>query len=472
MRHVSPRLADLTARAQSLTSAGDLTEAHRVLSDALAPVDVDPLRATPELAEAAALHARILITLGDPYAARAWAGFAQAAQHRLHGPRDERTLAATAAPAAVLHRVVSHARAADLYRDIVEQLTATDGPDSARVLAAEADLATAEHAGGHCAAARTRLAEAWRRHRDLYGDAALASIKMLARLGAMERECGLGAVSRDHLTLAQELCARYLPGEHPLTVQVATLARAPVSGRHVCRQTRSEPAGVTPVGAPGVTALHREDTSGGGRPDDGGYPPDQGGRHYGTDLQSLADTAPRPTVDPETDRLLPVPVPQPGLARSRRPVIVAGIGTVGLVVAAAAIAATIDRDGDQPVAAPLPSAAPITATASPPGSSPSGSVPTGSPPAGSAAAPTDVALRDVAGGVTLQWRYPSGAEGPVLISGGRTGQPRQAFQQLPAGSTTYVVYGLNERENYCFTVSVVYSVDSIAASEPVCTARG
>jgi hypothetical protein len=82
-----------------------------------------------------------------------------------------------------------------------------------------------------------------------------------------------------------------------------------------------------------------------------------------------------------------------------------------------------------------------------------------------------VVLRDSPGGVTLQWRYPRDSEGPVLISGARTGQAQRAFQQLPAGSTSYVVYGLNERADYCFTVSVVYSVDSVVASRPVCTAR-
>jgi hypothetical protein len=59
----------------------------------------------------------------------------------------------------------------------------------------------------------------------------------------------------------------------------------------------------------------------------------------------------------------------------------------------------------------------------------------------------------------------------VLISGGRTGQEQRAFQQLPAGTTEYVVYGLNRQNNYCFSVAVVYTVDQVAASEAVCTKR-
>jgi hypothetical protein len=86
-------------------------------------------------------------------------------------------------------------------------------------------------------------------------------------------------------------------------------------------------------------------------------------------------------------------------------------------------------------------------------------------------APVDVRLRDRRDSVALTWRYPKGSEGPVLISGGRAGQEQRAFQQLPAGTTDYVVYGLNEQNNYCFSVAVVYTVDKVAASRPVCTDR-
>ena len=91
--------------------------------------------------------------------------------------------------------------------------------------------------------------------------------------------------------------------------------------------------------------------------------------------------------------------------------------------------------------------------------------------AAAAGAPAGVALQDNRDSVTLTWAYPKGAEGPVLISGGRRGQAQRAFQQLPAGSADYVVYGLDGQLDYCFTVSVVHSTDRVAASPPVCTAR-
>ena len=76
---------------------------------------------------------------------------------------------------------------------------------------------------------------------------------MLARLGAMERECGRIAESREHLTAAQELCARHLPADHPLAAQVAGWPRRPrpagtVRPGAAVRPARREPApGVTPV---------------------------------------------------------------------------------------------------------------------------------------------------------------------------------------------------------------------------------
>jgi hypothetical protein len=694
MRHVAPPLAELTAQAQSLTSVGDLAGARDVLADVLDPADADPQRASPDLALAAALQARILIALGDPHAARLWAGFAHAAEERLHGPRDERTVAATATFAAVLQRIGNHGRAAQLYHDLVEVLTAKDGRLSARVLAAEADLATAEHSAGQCTSARARLADAWARHQEAYGDAAPAGIKMLARLGAMERECGRAADARAHLHQAQELCARHLPADHPLAQQVARLAGTPASGRHACgrvqRSTGPIPggpaSGVTrvPATAPGVQPVPRDPPEPGdltgrharpeppialplisaepppetprsrpvvppqrapevpavppqqppgepavppqqppGEPAVPGPPPVPAQRHPG--LLEETDppaTAPAPGESPETafpdsasaqrtethetgfpdttparhaethetefpdtmpaqhaelheaefpvttpaqresweagpelpepqqawltnnwpaettpvggsldvetldigqqagvspgdpvpprtwapqppgpwppdsvpphayppdtyppgprivrrsvdrapadratapvnDRLLPVPVERPDQRPSRQPFVLAAVVAAGIAVAAAIVAATLPRDEGGAVAEPAgqPTAsAPVATTAS-------------VTPSSTAAAPDAVKLRDNRDSVSLTWRYPKGAEGPVLISGGRAGQERRAFQQLPAGTNDYVVYGLNPRNDYCFTVAVVYTVDQVAASPAVCTNR-
>jgi hypothetical protein len=497
MGHVTAPLAELTARARTLTSAGDLVGARAVLSDALDPVDADPQRASPDLATAAALFARVLIALGDPHAARLWAGFAHAAEDRLHGPDDERTIAAAALHAAVLHRIGNHGRAVQLYHDLAGLL-------ATRALAAEADLATAEHAAGHCTAARDRLADAWRRHTAAYGDADPNGIKMLARLGAMERECGRLTESQEHLAQAQELCALYLPADHPLARQTAELARAPASGRHTCgRVTRSTGPGVTPVHMPGVTrvpargdAVGREADSNRAyqepvyRRDPQPPPGESVGRHVRSEPPPVpGQRAPEKGPDggearvaavdvpPSTrDRRLPVRVDRAEGRRSWQPLVLVAALVAGVAVAAAIAVAMLPRARGAANAAPSTAASPAavpapavsSAPSSPPSSAPSPSV---SRAPGAARQPQDVRLQDNRDSVALTWRYPKGSEGPILISGGRTGQPQRAFQQLPAGTTNYVVYGLNQQLDYCFTVAIVYATDRIATSPQLCTVR-
>ncbi|WP_239080044.1 fibronectin type III domain-containing protein [Paractinoplanes brasiliensis] len=572
MGHVAPPpLAELTARAQTLSSAGDLAGARRVLANVLNPADAaDPQQASADLALAAALHARILIALGDAHNARLWAGYAHAAEERLHGPHDNRTIAAAATHAAVLQRVGHFGRASQVYRQLVADLTELEGADSPRVLAAEADLATAEHAAGNCRAARSRLTAAWHRHSQRYGDASPAGIKMLARLGAMERECGRDAESREHLAKAQELCARYLPSDHPLVRQVAALVQGSASGRHVCGRVEqsdgpgmttvgnprvpgvpgvgapgipgfsgapavpdvpaprasgaptasADPAapGVTTVGAPGVrpvpfprrpTVPDPEEFP----PDDPGLPPpdnrptDPNGTVYQQplyladvhqepgDLQgrhARADTPPpmpgrrapdygpdgRPvpigsapastyTLPPNTERRLPVRT-EPPPPRRRQPFVLAAVLVAGVAAVVAVVALTLpNANGAEGPTANATTPPAVTG----PAATPSAPAATTRPPKADPGAPTAVKLRDNRDSVLLQWSYPRNAEGPILISGGRAGQPRKPFQQLPAGSTDYVVYGLNESSNYCFTVAIAYGTNNVARSVPVCTKR-
>ncbi|WP_250033289.1 fibronectin type III domain-containing protein [Paractinoplanes maris] len=564
-----PQLAELTARAQTLTSAGDLAGARRVLAQVLDPADAaDPRRATPDLALAAALHARILIALGDAHGARFWAEYAHAAEERLHGPRHDHTVGAAATHAAVLQRVGQFARAAQVYRQLVGDLTELEGPESPRVLAAEADLATAEHSAGHCTAARSRLGAAWRRHTRLHGEASAPGIKMLARLGAMERECGRDAESREHLAQAQQLCARYLPDDHPLVRQVTALATAGPSGNHVCGRveqsegpgtTTAGGPGVTTAGAPGVTTVGGPGVTTAGAPgvttvggpgvttaggpgvttvgapgvrtlpfprrptvpdpdpaDDPSLPPPDnrptdpngsvyqqplyladvhqdtddlaGGRHARADTPPPLpgrrapdygpDGRPQPigsapastyTLPPNTESRLPVRA-EPAPTRRRQPFLLAAVLVAGVAAAVAVVALTLpDANGDEsPAAAPTPAATSAPAASA---SAAAPATPTTRPPTADPGAPTALKLRDNRDSVTLQWTYPKDSEGPILVSGSRAGQPQKPFQQLPAGSADYVVYGLNEQLNYCFTISVAYGTNNIARSVPACTKR-
>ncbi|TDB75572.1 tetratricopeptide repeat protein [Micromonospora sp. KC723] len=501
---MSSGFGELTLQAHHLVSAGDLAGAQRLLADALADADPRPDHASPELADAAGLQARILVALGEPHSARGWAAFAYAAATRLHGGSDERTIAAAATLAAVLHRVGSDARAARLYSEVILELTAHDGPESLRVLAAHADLATVEYARGQCAQARERLQDAWELHREVYGDGHPSGIKMLARLGAMQRDCGRFSEAQDNLALARDLARQHLDAEDPLARQVTTLARSAADPDHVC-DDEHPPQDPVPMVPAARTAPPDE-----GPPEpptwpvgpattDETYPPTVPGQRLPTEDADAGHPSGQhvdpwpseppagPAYDPlppagrgptggyaEADgvyrvgdhdpaRLLPVVVPrQQPPPRSRAvPLVVGGVAVV-LLGTVAVIAGVAGVDGGEQHAPPP----------APPGGTPDlATTPTTSGPTAVAAAPDQVRLTDRRDDIALSWRYPPGAEGPVVVAGGRAGQETRAFQELPAGTQNFVVYGLDRTNDYCFTIAVVWSTESVARSGQVCTKR-
>lgn len=554
---------ELTDHAHHLVATGDLAGARRLLSDALADADPRPTNASAELAELASLQARVLVGCGDPQAARGWAAYAYAASSHLHGRSDERTVAAAATLAAVLHRVGSWSRAARIYQEVIIELTALDGPESLRVLAAHADLATLEYARGQCQVARDRLADAWELHREVYGDGHPSGIKMLARLGAMQRDCGLVGSAQENLALAEGLCHQHLAAEDPLAGQVAALGRAGADPEHRCpphgREAPIVPAARTPP--PGNRPLPDDRplpgdgplSDDGPLPDDwplpdgardadapqhpaqpgyrptnlyfspgpapdrpmaeehpaGGYspppavptprlPPEGAAFHEPPELFPLDSPASGDEYDPwwressteqwgaavppavlplthleeadgvhrvgphgvpdaptdQPSRRLPVPVPRATPPpRHRLPLVV---GVVVVLLGTAAVIAGVTRfDG----------------SASPPVTDPATEAPT-TPADASGAPPGAVTLTDNRDNVALRWTYPEGGTGPVVVSGGQPGESQTVFTNLPAGSTEFVVYGLNGGVDYCFAVAVVWSTETIARSEEVCTERG
>ncbi|WP_431878010.1 tetratricopeptide repeat protein [Micromonospora marina] len=516
---MSSGFADLTVQAHQLVSEGDLDGAQRLLADALSDADPRPGNASPELAEAAGLQARVLVALGEPHSARGWAAFAYAAATRLFGRSDERTVTAAATLAAVLHRVGSDARAARLYSDVIIELTARDGPESQRVLAAHADLATVEYARGQCEVARDRLQDAWELHREVYGDGHPSGIKMLAKLGAMERDCGRYADSHEHLTLAEELCRLHLDADDPLAAQVAGLARAAADPDHVCpapapapeppaRTTPVVPAARVPPPAEGPhdlppysppalddpvetplyhppgraaetahvptprTALEADGF------DDYPWPPSAeqpwrpGADPLPPTVVGLADDEPDgvrrvPPPPPEPpSRYLPVHVPRPPAAERRArpwlPLVALGVA-VALLLGTIAVIAGVSRVDDGRDTPPPATSAPPPTSAGPAPTTPAAAEP-GTPPG-------RFTLTDRRDSIVLSWTYPAGAEGPVVVAGGRAGQPQGTFATLPAGSADYIAYGLDRTTDYCFTVALVWSTDTVARTGPVCTKR-
>jgi hypothetical protein len=543
MRHVSDGLAELTARSYELVAAGDLAQARTELEDGLAATEFDGSTVPPELAEAASLYARLLLTGGQVEEAREWAVYAHGAAERLYGAADPRTVREAATLAAALSRLGELPAAERLYREVVSRLAGQEGPGAPRVLAARADLATVLHATGECRAARSELAGALAAHQAGYGVQEPAGIRMLARLAAMSRDCGDEEAARRHFTRAAALAEAYLPADHPVAAQVAALAAAPADAAHPCEESPAGAPGPVAHGAPAhppvdppamaamdadwwppeqdaappaehVASRGDEERHRSGEPERAEPPAPGAGGHAITPGAPLPRTDGAPLPLPAlasrpvsrghlaAPRRMPIPgqvpfhepapppapqpAPQPAPHSAPQPAqqpagapahhlpayaempppdgapdrprwataaLAAGLAVLG--VAGGWFAATRLVDGGD---GSVPPAAPAAATSAP-----------ASPAV--AAAPAEVTLRDTYDSVTLSWRYPGGAEGPVLVAGGRTGEQQRAFQTLAPGTTSYTVYGLAERADYCFTVAVVYSADSVARSAPVCTAR-
>lgn len=167
---------------------------------------------------------------------------------------------------------------------------------------------------------------------------------------------------------------------------------------------------------------------------------------------------------PRQPARLPVHVPRtPHAPRRLTPAVFIGLlaALLGAIIVVAGVTLVADPVGGPPERnAPSP-AGPTgspAATSSPPAAAP------GTPP-------TEVRLRDGRDQVTLTWTYPPGAAGPLVVSAGRSRKDLRAVEELPAGTTRYVVSNLDPRTNFCFSVAVVYSVDTIGRSDPVCTRR-
>jgi hypothetical protein len=326
----------------------------------------------------------------------------------------------------------------------------------------------------------------------------------------MERECSRDDESRHHLRQAQALCARHLPLDHPLVRQVAAVAAGSASGKHACGQVEQS-AG--PQDAPGVQTapFPRRPTVSEGpdfppadpfRPPPDNRPTDPNGTVYQQPLylsdvhrppgeltgrHARADTPPpmpgqrapdygpdgRPephgraptgtlALPPNSERLRPAVEDEPELPRRRQPFLLAAVLVAGVAAAVVVVVLTLpDANG---AVSPTPSATAGIAT------SQKAATPSPTTPA-DPGSPRNVKLQDNGDSVSLRWTYPENADRPVLVSGGRTGQQPRVFQQLPAGSTEYVVYGLNDSQNYCFSIAVAYSTTNIATSSRICTQR-
>lgn len=218
-------------RARDHIEAGELGAAQELLSELLHGLPPDPRKARPAEADAVALQTGVLLSLGEPYAARGWAAYGHNVFRRLYGERDSRTLHTLGLLAAVLTRVGAHGQAAQHYQRLIELFSEVEGPQSDRALAARADLATVEHARGQCATARLRLANAIAEHQAVHGTSHAVGIRMIARLAGMWRDCGDFDHAHALLAEARFYAAGLGPEIHEL---LFAASRAPAAERHVC----------------------------------------------------------------------------------------------------------------------------------------------------------------------------------------------------------------------------------------------
>ncbi|WP_155370465.1 hypothetical protein [Catellatospora vulcania] len=250
------------ARARELVSRLDFPAAQQLLRDQLALAHQDPRHADAAEADTAALYAGVLLHLGEPHAARSWAAYAHAAAQALHGDLDRRTLHALGVLAVCMHRTGALDRAADLYRDLIRDLSVADGPDADRTLSARADAAVVEHARGSCADGRRQLAEVLTAHVSRHGPGHPVNLRMTIRLAGMWRDCGDFDQAHDLLARAREQ-AGALPADDDVHRLLQAAVRARAQTDHRCGTAPSEDeAGRAEDPGPGVLPVlipHAED---------------------------------------------------------------------------------------------------------------------------------------------------------------------------------------------------------------------
>jgi hypothetical protein len=460
------------AQARQLVSQHNYHAAQQVLRDSMGRARQDPAQADPAEAEAAALYAGVLLQLAEPATAGNWATYAYAAMRRLHGERDHRTLHALGVLAVTQHRAGSLDLASRHYQQLVAALSAVDGPDSERALAAKADAAGVDHALGRCSEARASLAQVIEAHKLQHGPAHPVGLRMTARLAVMWRDCGDYERARDLVTQARSQAKVLVPADetHRLLDSAAT---ATANKDHQC--------GMIPKGggpAPTVVVPRAQDVLP-PRPRNGAvntphiteWPEDDVAEPSASDYLPPPTPPPPPTLAPPPPPQLLRPQPQvavrerkvkpppdPAKRKALAAIVFGALAAVavGLVAVAILTSGSPDTSAD---AAPSEQPAEVVPSAAPPAAvQPSGPV-------------ANLKLVDNGTSVAVNWIYPANAKGPIIVSAAVAGEPMRAMQSLPAGTESYTLPGLNPDRDYCVTVAVAYSTDHVVMASPVCTSR-
>ncbi|MBX6748668.1 MAG: ParA family protein [Micromonosporaceae bacterium] len=215
-------------------------------------VEQDPASASSEDWQLVTMYALATAYRGDPRRAVACATSAYRALCALHGPFDEAAMSAQRALAVAQQAagdLLGAVRTAEAVWALSER---TRGTTAVLTLLAAADLAAAQHRVGRCDEALRLMESTVDTYVTRYGHDA-TGIRMLARLGAMIRDCG--DFDRGHELLGQ--ARRLAQGDDGLMAAITALARADVDPDHHCTaDARSWPPTGPTLAVPDDDAAH------------------------------------------------------------------------------------------------------------------------------------------------------------------------------------------------------------------------
>ncbi|MEV4138033.1 tetratricopeptide repeat protein [Dactylosporangium sp. NPDC049742] len=465
------------AAVEELVATWDLhgaQEAARALLDEPGLPDGDRLTARRLLAEA-------LRELGDLAAAYDLADAVATQAEQAYGPSDVSTVHAWAVLAAVRHDYDEWDAAEALYHRVldsgVDETDPVTGAEAARVIRlARVNLALLQRDRGQLPLALAMLNAAYAVHRREYGADDLDTIRIAAELAALHRDDGNVPASRRLFTLAHAAARSRLGNRHPFTkamewelaaveppMPAALLHPAPAPREAAVAGDPPEPAD-TP--APVVDAVA-------GDTDDPEPLPDPAGRrvHEPVVVPAVVPevVAPERVVRPPAVVDVPAVTHEAsgpgdgGRAAGERRVAVP-LKAVVAVAAGALVIAAVSIPWSQ-------GGAPDRTTAKPP----AGPTGTAAPRAGAeaagqgAGAPTrvrDLRLRDDGTALAVTW---TGLEGAAVVALSRDGGPAVVLAEVPPGTTSYVVKGVDPVVAYCVVVGPVDAAAAVTPGASVCT---
>ncbi|MEV0129475.1 tetratricopeptide repeat protein [Dactylosporangium sp. NPDC050688] len=454
---------------------GDRLTARRLLAEALR--ELGELDAAYDLAEAVVTQAE-----------------------QVYGPTHVATVHAWAVLAAVRHDYDEWDAAEALYHRVldsgVDETDPVTGPEAARVIRlTRVNLALLQRDRGQRPLALAMLNAAYVVHRREYGADDLDTIRIAAELAALHHADGNVPASRRLFTLAHAAARSRLGNRHPFTKAVEwelAAVEPPMPASLVHPVPATGPAASAPAASPADATGATEDSEGSDDLVDPDDPFDLSAPFDPADSFDPADPADLDELGgPDGGPGGPGPVGSPaGAVPVGGP---AEVVAAGPVVQEAAMRHPGGADaavvGERRVVVPLKAVAGVVVGALlvaavsvfwPSGGAPSSGAADG---AGSTGVTTvgagadaggepvrvhDLRLRDDGATLAVTW---AALQSRAVVALSRAGEPAVVVAEVPPGTTSYVVKGVDPVAAYCVVVGPVDAAVAVTAGTSVCTAR-